>query len=676
MSNFKDQDRLERLRERLYERGTRPGGAERHELTDTVVPVPTDWGNRADARHAPEPEPEPAPARDASALESTPEAAAASTGEAGLTADDSFITPMPQKKRNYRIFIVLVSLLTLIVVVGLSSLFLFIGGNNISPRNIDITLSGPFASGGGEVLPLQVGITNQNTTSIEAATLIMKYPAGTRSVDDNPRDLFEERVPLQSIGAGETINVPVRVAVFGEENEEKTITATLEYRLVDSNGTFFKDAEPYTFKVSSAPVSVEIDAVSKISSGQETTITLKLASNAPTPLENVLVTASYPPGFDYTRAEPSPAFGQNSWVIKSLDPEETEEIAITGEILGQRDEEVVLDFTIGKPSQSNQYQMGSVLAKRSVEFLIEQPFIGVSVTVGGDGDGAVVLESGRSASVSVDIVNTLSETVYDVYALAELVGTAVDEEDVRVSGGFYSSSENEVRWDVSSDRDLAQLSPGARKTLNFNFQPQPQESTPTFDIKVSVFGRRVNEPGASEQLIGSSVVNARISTELALSREVGRNSSVFSDSGPVPPVAEKETTYTVTLAVQNGSNDVVDAEVTTSIPQYVSWPNAVSGDGAITFNPVSKTISWAIGPIDANAQKRTSFQVTLLPSLSQIDTTPALLGEQRLRATDRFTGSVIRATAPPASTELPRDGGFGRNSGEVQRPEEADDDDS
>ena len=238
-----------------------------------------------------------------------------------------------------------------------------------------------------------------------------------------------------------------------------------------------------------------------------------------------------------------------------------------------------------------------------------------------------------------------------------------------VRGGFYNSSQNVVRWDISSDSSFEEVPPGETKRLSFDFEPLPQQNTPTFDIEVDAYARRVSESSASEQLIGSAVTNARISTALAVDRSLGRNSSVFADSGPVPPVAEEATTYTVTLEVQNGSNDVIDSEVTTSIPQYVTWLDAVSGDGSITYNPVSKTIVWSVGSIDANNAKRTSFQLELMPSLSQIGRTPALLGEQRLRATDRFTGSVVRADAPPMSAELP-EGEYGRNNGEVRHPDE------
>ncbi|MEM9336604.1 MAG: hypothetical protein AAGA35_02005 [Patescibacteria group bacterium] len=650
MAGFKDQDRIDELRKRLYERGRKEEKTERHNLSDEPVAVKTEWQDTRRQQSAPTRMPE------------TPQPAPV----APITNE----TDMPKrKKRTYRVVAIAASLGILILALGYSSIFLFTGQNSISPQNIEVSVGGPFAVGGGEVLPLQIAITNQNTASIEAATLIMKYPIGTRSVDDSPRDIFEERLPLNSVGPGETINVPVRVAVFGEENDEKEVLATVEYRLVGSNGTFFKDAEPFVFKLNSAPITVSVESTEKLASGQETDVTLTIKSNAPNSLENILVSASYPNGFDFTSADPAPFYSQNAWLFDELAPEETKTITITGVVLGQTNEASVLRFTIGNPDDNNQFQMGSVLATADAEFLIERPFIDVRTSVNGDAADSVAIDPDSSANVTVRLTNTLDETVYDVVVEATLVGATVREDDVSVSDGFYNSLRNVVRWDVSSKESLAEFFPGANEQFSFNFQPIAQDNTPTFDIEVDVFARRVSDSSASEDLIGSSQVNARIETELALMREAGRNTSVFADQGPVPPVAEERTTYTLTLVAQNGSNDVVDAVVTTSVPQFINWPDNVSGEGSITYNPVSKAISWDIGSIAANETSRTSFQVELVPSLSQIGDTPVLLSEQRLRATDRFTGTVIRATAPPISAQLSDEAGFGRGSGEVQDPD-------
>ena len=61
-------------------------------------------------------------------------------------------------------------------------------------------------------------------------------------------------------------------------------------------------------------------------------------------------------------------------------------------------------------------------------------------------------------------------------------------------------------------------------------------------------------------------------------------------------------------------------------------------------------MTWNIGDIDANDTVSGSFEVSVLPSSSQIDTTPTLISEQQLRAEDRFTGTVVRSQASALTT--------------------------
>ena len=73
----------------------------------------------------------------------------------------------------------------------------------------------------GDVVPLQISIANQNSVPMESANLILNYPVGTKTSDEQARDLFEERIPLSNLLAGEAVNIPVSIVMFGEENQEK-----------------------------------------------------------------------------------------------------------------------------------------------------------------------------------------------------------------------------------------------------------------------------------------------------------------------------------------------------------------------------------------------------------------------------------------------------------------------
>lgn len=652
MSGIKDQEQIDAMRQRLYERGGAiPEKSPRHNLTKSTAASKPKWD--VDAKHAKEDEQDDDP---------RPEV---------LHDETVSVHPLPEIPQSgpgrtyaYRSIILLATLAFFFVTLLGTSLYLLLGNNQISNKNIGISISGPLTAGGGETLPLQISISNQNNVPVESAVLIVNFPAGTKSADGQNRDIFEERRQLERIGPGESITIPIRAVVYGEENQEKTIGATFEYRLVDSNGTFFKEAEPLVFKIISSPLTLRVDSIEKVSSGQEVEVKITLQSNSSNSLRDVLLSANYPGNFDFTSADPSPTYRQSEWLIDELKPEESKVITLRGQVTGVQDEEFQMQFSAGTPRQDNQFIISSVLANAVADFLIEHPFVSVGLSINNIKSEVVTAETGRQTTVTVEVQNTLSETLFDMAVEVGISGNVLSREQIIVDNGFYDSTKDVVRFEVAGDRSLQEIFPGQTRRFSFTIIPGAEQQTPAFAVTANAYARRVSENRVTESLIGTAKSEVKYTSVLSLGRILSHRSD---DTGPVPPVAEQATTYTLAMEASAGGNDVTGAVVTTSLPQYVSWTDKTSGDGTIVFNPISKEITWTIGDIKAGETTTRTFQIALTPSQNQIDTTPALVGVQRFRATDKFTGAVVRAESSSVSAELSSSSGFGRESGKVRR---------
>jgi hypothetical protein len=123
------------------------------------------------------------------------------------------------------------------------------------------------------------------------------------------------------------------------------------------------------------------------------------------------------------------------------------------------------------------------------------------------------------------------------------------------------------------------------------------------------------------------------------------------------------------MVIENGSNTVTDAIVTASLPAYVTWLDKTQGVGKIAYNSTTRALEWSAGEVAPNAETYISFQVSALPRTLQIGTVPILVGEQRLKAVDRFTGTTVRATSDAVTTGLPSEGGNNEDSGRVRASE-------
>lgn len=642
------QEHIDEMRKRLYERGSHLQSNNRHTLTDTPIDVARNWGGKAES------------------AQNTTDLRNALPADTSVDTEELALEPT-KTSRRYRTFVLLGSFAIFLLITLVSSAYLFFGGNQISSDNIELTVSGQSTLGGGETQSLQIGLTNYNSVSIESATLIVKYPTGTRSVGDSPRNLFEERIPLEDITPGETKNIPVRVAIFGEENAEKEIAATLEYRIGGSNGTFYKDSDPFAFRISSSPLVLSIENVKKVASGQLVDVIITAASNATTPLTDILITAEYPNGFDYESASQAPVFGENVWRIAELLPEEKESITIKGIVTGLTEESLQINFAAGPADTDNQYSIAAQLADSRAEFNVERPFIDVLVEIEDQTSGVAIISQDELAEVEVDIVNTLDETVYDMVVEVVPGGNALDENSVRGANGFYDSNTNSVRWEVSNNPSFAEINPGDTRTLNFTIAQGPVKTTSSFDLVVNVYARRVAESSAVEQLVGTISREGKYSSSVALGSQVGQNVGRFGDSGPVPPQVGQTTTYTLTVVAEAGANDMNNAIVNTSLPLYVDWLDEYDAEGAVTYNTVSKKLEWAVGDIGSGQRKELTFQVSFQPSTSQVRSTPVLLNRQTLRANDRFTGELLQDAAPAVTTEQSTEAGFEEGNGMVVR---------
>jgi hypothetical protein len=617
MSGIKDQEEIDELRKRLYSRGPEPSTLERHELTNETVEVARSWNQPS--------------------------------------SDDIVVEGI--KKRGYRKFVLLGSLLIFFFVAGLSGAYLFFGGNRISGDNINLNLAGGATVGGSETYSFQVGITNQNDVDVESAVLVLKYPSGTRSISEPIKNVYEERVEVGVLGAGEVKNLPIQVGVYGKENEEKQIEATFEYKIANSDGTFYKVAEPLRFRITSSPLTLQVSSIGKVAAGQPVEIILTAKSNSPKPLKDVLITASYPNGFSFKQSEPKPIYNQNTWKLDELLPEQSARIKISGTISGLTEEKFAVNFSAGAAQTDNQYIVGSVLAEARTEFAIESPFILVGIIIDSDADRQVVLEEGRSSSVEVSIKNTLEESVYDMVVEVVPSGNALKLDSIESQRGYYDSNKGVVRWDVANNPGFAQVRAGDTRSLNFSILPNENKTTSSFDITINVYARRVAEQSAQEQLIGTVTAEAKYASTANLDSQVNHM------TGPLPPRVGQTTTYLVTIVAEGGGNDLTNATINTSLPTYVEWLNDYSGAGTLDYNPISKQLEWKAGDIKANTRKELVFSVSILPSVSQVGMVPVLVNRQTLRAIDRFTNTPLTADADQIHTELSREAGYQEGNG-------------
>lgn len=545
----------------------------------------------------------------------------------------------------------------------LVSAFLITQNAPISPEKVHIEVQGPAAVGGGEELTLQILVRNENAAAIQNADLVIEFPEGTRSPEDLEVDLPRIRESLGTIKAGGEVQKTARAVLFGEENSEQVVTFYVEYRVAGSSATFSSQEQTYPVVLTSAPLSVLVESVKEITSGQPLEFEVTVASNADTELKDVLLSAEYPFGFSYEHANPRPAFRNSVWELGDLKPEERKTVSLRGTLIGENEQERVFRFAAGNRSARNETEMGTAFMTALETVTIQRPFIGAQLAINGSGEAEPTVERGDRVRADITWFNNLPARVYDAEITVELSGAAIDRRTINASGGFYRSANDTITWTRETDPDLAELDEGDRGSVTFSFETLGLDAgelrEPEIELVVHVQGTRLSENDVPETIESSVSRTIKIPSDLLLTSRAVYVAGPFENEGPLPPEVGEQTSYTILWTVTNSSNAVSDVSVSGTLPSYVRFGGAVEPESAdVSYSQVGGEVTWEVGSLEPGARKDVAFQIEFEPSLGQVGSAPVLVGDQSVRGVDTFTGVSVSDTWPALTTRITTDQGY------------------
>ena len=544
--------------------------------------------------------------------------------------------------------------------------------NIVSGGNIAIEISAPVAISGGDPFDTTFNITNTNKVAVEAATLLIEYPVGFYSVSNNA-ELPRLSKELGAIAPGQSVKESISTLLYGEENTNKVTSITLEYRMAGSNATL-KKTTSYSVKIASSPINVKLAVPKEMSSGQEVELTVDIGSNSKDPLGALVVDAVYPLGFTFESAVPAPTYGNSTWRIPSLAPQEKRTIKIIGVIEGQESEEKITKISVGTENPKDERLIGVVYNAATESSTVTKPVIGIDVAINNVKSQENVAALNKGVRVDVFWQNNNPTRVSDITIEVKLKGSVLDKYSLYASGGgFYRSIDNTIVWSKTSSHELAAADPDAKGTVSFSFSPISLGvdsgrlvKNPQIIFEVRAGGVRVSDVSSSEKVSTFISRNVKFETDLKLAAKGLFFSGPFQNTGPIPPQADRETTYTVSMSARNSANNTSNVIAKTTLPIYVKWTGKVSPDGEdISFNENTGEVSWNVGRIPSGGSRDASFQISLMPSLSHLNLSPALTGDFSLSATDDFTKTEVSDKRPALTTYISGDPQFSSNDANV-----------
>jgi hypothetical protein len=547
-------------------------------------------------------------------------------------------------------------ILSIIFFIGavIFALYMFSTNNSsVSSDNIDITVLGNAFTKGGEELPLQIEIVNRNKSSLELSNLVVSYPNGAS--DDLAEYVRLPRITIGTIKPGETVVENVKVTLFGEENSTRNVKIDLEYHPESSNAIFTKEKE-YGVNISSAPLSLSVDAPDTVTSDQPVTITVKAVLNTSLKEGNTMMQLTYPNNFIYESAIPEPSFGNSMWSLDALSLTNPVSVVIKGRIVGQDQDQQVFHVYAGTTKPTDKSTIDIVYNSLLHTVTITKPFLEANILVN------ETSSSGDDINVKIDWANNLSTRITDGQIIANIGGNAFDRSTVNPLQGFFDSINNRIIWDKNSIGDLANIEPGEKGEVSFSVksislvgtQNSIKDPQVTFDVSIK----------GSQPSLGSTFtdVNNFSKKVVKILSDFQIASSASYKAGSFPPKAETETSYNVTWTILNGTNAITNATARAALPIYVKWVGSITPKENITYNDSTREVIWNIGAVRENTggnyDREATFTISLNPSTSQIGSVPQLMKDLFLSGTDSFSGTLIQSKSGSINTILSGDPNF------------------
>lgn len=524
----------------------------------------------------------------------------------------------------------------------------FLTENDFSNENIEIAILGNTFTGGGEELPLIIEITNKNTTALELADLVIEYPKG--STLNNNGEIERLRKSLGVVPAGGIKTENMKVVLYGETGSIHEIKISLEYRLEGSNAIFLKD-KFYKVTINSTPITLSIDAPNDITPNQDLSFKVKAVFDDTNPTSDLILKLDYPFGFEFASASPPPSVGDNIWYLSNLKTGDAREITINGVMVDVYDGDLKIFHALVGPHQRNdKTQIGVVINSLAHNILIKKPFVEAKLFVNNEYKREYSVSSKTGLTGNINWFNNLDTPINDLEIKAKFSGNVFDVKKVDTEYGFLESSQNTIIWDKNTEEGFDVVRPLSGGSVRFRLSGISTLSSsntlltdPSLGVEISIFGKQALGGNITKKLESVEVKNIKIFSDVSLLTKVAHV------SGPLPPASEKETIYKITWSVANTLNNVSNVKVVSSLPPRVNYKNLVFPQNQdVTFNPNTRVITWNIGNLPrgtgvSSPLKEMSFQVSLTPSLSEVETSPTLIEKATLTGFDDFANVDLSA---------------------------------
>jgi len=534
------------------------------------------------------------------------------------------------------------------IVVGAAG-FWYWQRNSYSKEILKLEILGPEKAVVSQQVVYTVKYRNNGDVRLEQPRLTFEFPENT--VLDSGDSLRVEKGPDEfgDIYPGEEKTVTFTGRIFGKEGDTKTAKAWLSYTPKNLKAAY-ESATTFTTALEPIPLTFDFDLPTKVESGRELDFFINYFSTLDYPLTNLGVKIEYPAGFEFSESKPS-GLDKNEWDIPVLNKAEGGRVEIKGKLDGKENDQRVFRASLGIWIRDQWVVLKEI--SKAVE--ISAPQLDVFQQI--NGQDQFVASPGDLLHYEIFFRNISQQPFTNLFLIVTLDGKPFDTDTFKTETGKFNKGDNSIVWDWRSVSALRFLDQGQEGKVEFWINLKDDWGASAAGEKNVVIKDTVLLSQVKQEF------ETKVSSKLTVSQQGFFQDEIFGNTGPIPPTAAQETTYTITWNAQNYYNDVANAKVTAKLPQNVRltgkiFPAAETQN--FSFDSQSREIVWKVhdgqdmpaGDGVIGQAPNISFQVALTPNIGQIGQTAEIIGNATIAGEDKWTEKILEGKSPALTTAL------------------------
>ncbi|MEK7639865.1 MAG: hypothetical protein AAB424_01875 [Patescibacteria group bacterium] len=584
--------------------------------------------------------------------------------------DVSRIKRTTKRSKKLLITFIVIGILAAAAVAG----YIIFGRGTKFSEQVALTAQAPVEVASGDDVAVTITVKNQERIDLRNAELTYTAPEGFTFRTSTPAasNEFNNAWSLGTIKQGGGTTVTISGRLIGNQADVQKFSFMVTYTPSNFNTEFQKTSD-VTVTINKSVLTLKPEVPVRLPPGRPVAIPVTLENVGSDTLEQVKLVVEYPEGFTFTSADPKPADSNTVWAFATIGAGKKVKVTITGVLTGNVGDTPEFKFRAGRDTATG-FQ---AQAEASGIGTIVKAGLSLNTAITNPGAGTVI-SWGDTLNYVFTYKNESDSEMKDVSLTVEFNQKNADGQDVAIldldnRSDIQNGKLNgrTLTWTKKEIPAFAVVAGGATKDVLLRV---PMKSGPaitaqgdrnfviTTTARISVGSiADVNEKNVETQ---AAPLATKVTTKLNVEPE-GRyytDEQIPVGTGPLPPQVGQVTTYRLSWALTNPTNEVSQVVAIATLPSNVTWlgKQTVTAGSAVAYDPVTREVSWRINRVPPGtgslfAGLEATFDVSVTPAVTEVGQLIILLNQTVVTARDAFTEQDLRVEKAIVTSDLPGD---------------------